>query len=214
MHLSADELVDLADGARPESSVPHLAVCVQCRAQLSELRAMVSAVSEVDVPEPSPLFWGHLSQRVHDRVAREETDARLAPARRWLSRVVDPAMRSFAPGMRFLAPASAVVAAAVVAFLVSTPRLRAPNRAAAPATMTAVVGQPAAARDLLADSPIDDDPSLSLVASLASAIDAEAPGEAGLAQVGSAEHAMAHMNDTELRELQRLLQQELSPSGD
>ena len=39
MHLEADELIDLAEGARPESSAPHLAACAQCRAQLADLRA-------------------------------------------------------------------------------------------------------------------------------------------------------------------------------
>src|SRR6266851_8000309 len=76
MHLNADELVDLAEGARPESSAPHLAACPQCRAQLDDLRAMMSAAAGVDVPEPSPLFWDHFSQRVHDAIAAEDANAR------------------------------------------------------------------------------------------------------------------------------------------
>src|SRR5258708_31627248 len=81
MHLNADELVDLAEGAQPESSARHLAACPQCRARLDDLRAMMSAVAGVDVPEPSPLFWDHFSQRVHDAVASEEGDARLKGSR-------------------------------------------------------------------------------------------------------------------------------------
>ena len=64
MHLQHDELVDLAEGTRAESSVPHLAACEACRHQLAELKAMMSAAADVAVPEPSPLFWDHFSARV------------------------------------------------------------------------------------------------------------------------------------------------------
>src|SRR6185436_8662720 len=50
-------------------------------AQLDELRAMLAAARDVDVPEPSPLFWDHLSARVSEAVAAEESDARLKPSR-------------------------------------------------------------------------------------------------------------------------------------
>src|SRR5258705_10923481 len=96
MHLNADDLVDLAEGARPESSAPHLAACPQCRAHLEELRGTMSAIADVDVPEPSPLFWDHFSQRVHDAVATEAMDARgaarLRPSRLW--RFGEPRRRS------------------------------------------------------------------------------------------------------------------------
>ena len=82
MHLTPDELVDLAEGARPESSAPHLASCATCRAQLNEMRAMMSDAAGVDVPEPSPLFWDHLSQRVREAVANEPP-----PAPGWMNRL-------------------------------------------------------------------------------------------------------------------------------
>jgi hypothetical protein len=66
------------------------------------------------------------------------------------------------------------------------------------------------ARDLLSDLP-DGDASLSLVATLAASLDADTARESGLAHVGSAEHAVTHMNDSELRELHRLLQEEMAP---
>src|SRR5215470_2449246 len=72
MHLAPEDLVDLAEGARPESTAPHLASCEACRAQLAELRAMMAAAVDADVPEPSPLFWDQLTRRVHDAV---EADA-------------------------------------------------------------------------------------------------------------------------------------------
>jgi len=72
VHLNAADLIDLAEGARDESSVPHLAECARCRQQLLELREMMDAAAgAADVPEPSPLFWDHLSRRVHLAVAEE-----------------------------------------------------------------------------------------------------------------------------------------------
>jgi hypothetical protein len=48
-----------------------------------------------------------------------------------------------------------------------------------------------------------------LVASLTSAMDLDAASDAGLAPSGAAEHAVTHMLDSELRELQRLLKEEM-----
>ena len=83
MHLQPDELVDVAEGTRPESSVPHLASCEVCRLQLADLKATISAAADVEVPEPSPLFWDHLSARVRDAVAALDGDL----ARTWGMRI-------------------------------------------------------------------------------------------------------------------------------
>src|SRR6185503_13158015 len=61
----AGQLVDIAEGAQPESSAPHLQACASCRKQLDDLRAMMAAAADVDIPETSPLFWAHFSARVH-----------------------------------------------------------------------------------------------------------------------------------------------------
>ena len=89
MHLQPDELIDLAEGTRAESSATHLAECAVCRLQLAELKAMMSAAADVDVPEPSPLFWDHFSARV-----RQAVDAEGAPRRSFWTwpRVVIPAV--------------------------------------------------------------------------------------------------------------------------
>jgi hypothetical protein len=52
-----------------------------------------------------------------------------------------------------------------------------------------------------------------VVASLTDGVDMETAREAGLAPRGSAEHAVTHMSEGELRELGRLLQEELTRSG-
>lgn len=200
MHLQAEELVDLAEGARPESASPHLHACAQCRAQLADLRAMMTAVAEVDAPEPSPLFWDHFSQRVHDAVAADR-----APARRgWRAAILDVLSNRASIGS-----AAAIAVAAIV--LIAVVRVFAPPHA--PESSSAVlptVGQPAPP-EYLNDVAVDSDPSLTLVANLTSTLDVEARAETGLSRVGSADHALTHMNGAELRELHRLLEEEMAP---
>src|SRR5438105_826932 len=79
MHLTPEELIDLAEGARAEAAVPHLQACEICRHQIVTLRATMAAAADVDVPEPSPLFWDHLSQRVREAVAAEDAPGTLFP---------------------------------------------------------------------------------------------------------------------------------------
>ena len=193
MHLRPDELVDLAEGTRTDTSVPHLAACEVCRHQLAELRAVMSAAADVEVPVPSPLFWDHFSARVREAVAAEG-----APR------------RSFWSWPRLAMPAgAAALAVAILAVALTTGPVTAPD--APPVVRTATV----AAADLLSDlqSP-GDDSALTLVAALSSDMDLDAAREAGLAGGGSAEHAVTHMDGGELRELRRLLQEELARSGD
>ena len=192
MHLQPDELVDLAEGTRPESSVPHLAACEVCRHQLAELKAMMSAAADVAVPEPSPLFWDHFSARVREAVAAEGV-----PRRSFWS------WPRLAMPMAAAAMAGVILAVAVSRGPVTTPDL--PAVALAPAV---------ASIELLSDpqSP-DDDTALTLVAELSSDMDLDGAREAGLAGGGSAEHAVTHLDGGELRELRRLLQEELARSG-
>jgi hypothetical protein len=200
MHLTPDDLVDLADGTRPESSAPHLAGCAACRAQLNEMRAMMSAVADVDVPEPSPLFWDHFSQRVHDAVAKEDPPSRLrrfgAAGYGWLG------ARAF--------QASVLVVATLILVVLLTSRTKAPETPQPPAMADA------GSRDVWTDGVAPDadaDASLTLVASLTVGMDLESASEAGLAHGDTAEHAVTHMSDGELRELRRLLKEEMARSG-
>ncbi len=204
MHLTSDQLVDLAEGTRPESSAPHLAECADCRRQVGEMRAMMSTAAGVEVPEPSPLFWNQLSARIGDRVATEGN----RPAA-WLDA---------AAWRRVLMPAWAAAVAAIIVVVALAPRLMAPDpRPAADASGSVVVAAPPASAaanastDVLGDAP-SDDASLMLVASLTSAMDLDAAADAGLAPDGSAEHALTHMPAVELRELERLLKAELAGS--
>ncbi len=192
MHLQPDELVDVAEGTRPESSVPHLASCEVCRLQLADLKATISAAADVEVPEPSPLFWDHLSARVRDAVAAEAVPR-----------------RAFWAWPRLALPLGAVAIAGIaLAIMLNTGRVTTPV-IAPPAPQVAV-----APVELLSDPQSGgDDTALTLVAQLSSDMDFDAAREAGLAARGSAEHAVTHLNGEELRELQRLLQEELARSG-
>jgi hypothetical protein len=71
-HLTPEQFIDIAEGAAPEASAPHLAACDACRRELAGLRAMMSeAAAGSDVPEPPTLFWNRLSSRVHDAAVEQ-----------------------------------------------------------------------------------------------------------------------------------------------
>jgi hypothetical protein len=198
MHLSDVELVDLADGARPESSAPHLAACEPCRRQLLDMRRMMSAAAAVDVPEPSPLFWEHFSDRVRDAVAADAHTPRA-----WWSRLL--------PAKQVLIPASAyALIALLVAGVVASRGPRMPVADAPPPFVAAIAAENGAA-DLFEDPAVEDE-SLTLMANLSAAIDVDVATDAALAPSVGADRAVTNMNDDELRELERLLH-ELGASG-
>jgi hypothetical protein len=211
-HLHSDELIDLAEGTRPESSAPHLQSCEMCRRQLAEARAMMKTVAEVKVPEPSPLFWNHFSARVHEAITAVGAPRRLGwPAVGSWSRLMWPLWP-----LRPLSPLSPLSVGACVALLVAvtllTGRLAGPPRGetAAPESASAVAetGAPA---ELVA---LPDDPSLDLVADLTEDMDWDRAREVGFApRQDAVERAVGQLSDVERRELQRLLQRELRRSN-
>ena len=202
-HLRADEFVDIAEGTRAESSSAHLASCEACRSQLADVRAAMAAAAEADVPEPSPMFWHHLSQRVREAVVNEPQQAEgwRGALRRlsWRRAVVAP--------LASLAVIALIVFAAMKA-LAPVPHDGAPSGSGASAVAAS------GASDAAADVSIDADPLLAIVASLASALDVDAG--AVLEDSATADHAVAHLTDDELREMQRMLQSALQrqQSGD
>ncbi len=69
-HLRSQEFVDALDGILEVSRLEHLDACAECRAELAGLRSVMSNVQpEGAVPEPSPLFWDHFSERVRAATA-------------------------------------------------------------------------------------------------------------------------------------------------
>jgi hypothetical protein len=192
-HLRSDELVDLAEATRAESAAPHLLACESCRRQLADMRAALAAASRVEVPEPSPLFWDHLSERVREAVAAEGV-----PRGAWWRPSAWP---------RLAMPAVAGTLAAIVVAALLTSRGLAPVSpvgAPAPASLAA-----AAAAEWA------DDPSLSLVADLAAQMDGDAAGDlAPPSHAGAADEVMGELSAGERIEMRRLLQAELARPGD
>ncbi len=205
MHLNSGELVDIAEGTRPEASAPHLAACEPCRTQLRDLRAMMSAAGGAEVPEPSPLFWDQLSSRVAAEVAADmQQPSRLGDVVATLIGVLGT--RAF--------QATAVAAAGMLVIVLmsgrTSPRTDAPSAASSAA---AAVAESGAAAEPLIDVTAAGDALLMVVASFTDGQDLETVREAGLAPRGTAEHALTHMSESELRELGRLLREELTRSG-
>jgi anti-sigma-K factor RskA len=74
-HLTAEQIVEAAEGALGRAGADHLDRCAECRQHVAALRSVIGDVEGAsDVPEPSPLFWDHLSRRV-----RETTDIEPVP---------------------------------------------------------------------------------------------------------------------------------------
>lgn len=197
-HLSPHTFVDLLDGTLAEAAVPHLASCNRCRRQLSELRVTWKAAAESEVPEPSPLFWDHLSARVHDAVADEGLSR--AP---WL-RIIDWSWTSV--GLF----GAAVATLALVAFL------QLPRSGSQATSVSVVSANAAAASAFVADAEpvaLPDDESIGLMADLASGLDWDDVAELGLTTDGLADRATSEMTADERVELQRLLHEALTPAG-
>ena len=79
-HLKDDEIAEIVDGSgrRDADRMSHVRSCVSCRDRVQELREVMLEVSELGVPEPSPLFWDHLAKRVSDAIRVDGS----APGRR------------------------------------------------------------------------------------------------------------------------------------
>ena len=197
-HLSPEELIDLAEGAQPHHA--HLDSCAACRHEVAGIRALMAAVvdvAKVDVPEPSPLFWDHLSSRVRDAVAIEAPPSRTRFDRwAWVLNVWS---------WRFAAPVAALAAATLVVMMFVSSRGPGVQQSQ-PADVASAGAAPALgdAADTVAD------PAFTFVADLTSDMDTDTALDAGLLSDGSAEHAVTHLNEGELRELARLLTEEIA----
>ena len=189
-HLSPGELVDLAEGTRDVASAPHLQGCARCQEELAHLHEMMAAAAGSDIPEPSPLFWEHLSERV-----RQATAVEPAPTR---PSVISHFWPQLAGG--------ACVAAVVLAVFTTINRDAVPAPAAIPAELPADVG--------VLGSP--DDPSLGLVADFGGTLEWDDLREqiAVSGRHGVLDAAVSELDGGERRELERLLKEELArPAG-
>jgi hypothetical protein len=211
-HLRDSEFIDFADGSLPPSRAAHLETCAACRTEAEEMAAMLRSASDVDVPEPSPLFWDHFSARVSDAVSGEAPGT----AESWSAR-----------GVRLLMP-FAVMAAVVIAIVSATllPRFgetprrdrtlassRAPDRSAPPAGAGAGVEHEAMVREPLIEA--QDAEVWAVLTAAASDMGLDEAHAAGMrAHPGAIDRAVQRLNQDELTELGRLLKSEMKRSSD
>ena len=186
-HLSEAEIVDLVEGRPGVGPARHAETCDACRARADALRAVLASARCDEVPEPSPVFWDHLSARISNAIQEEPTAARwirLAGAARW----------------RLAAAAAAVVLAAGLTWQLFSPS----DEVAAPAPEQArAQSQP----DPDVDGFVDAWEALETVAQDLDWEDAQSIGIA--ARPGSAEPLVGDLTDDERSELVRLIEEEI-----
>ncbi|MBI2834618.1 MAG: hypothetical protein HYX76_09370 [Acidobacteria bacterium] len=191
-HLTAEQFVDIVEGREiDDDGTRHLAGCAACRQEVEALRSVLLQANIVEVPEPSPLFWNHLSARV--RAAVDETP----PSRWWrwsLARVV------FAGG----------AVASLVLVLTMTMIRRPPVISEdAPIERSSASGSTVPSDQGEAVTFDEDEPDWAMVATVAESFDWD-DVEAGMpVRPGSAERAIAQLSDEERSELARLLKEAL-----
>ncbi len=67
-HLTSDQLIDAMESRLAPERQAHLAACATCQHRLTELSEVLSEARQLTVPEPSPLFWQHFSERVRGAI--------------------------------------------------------------------------------------------------------------------------------------------------
>jgi hypothetical protein len=185
-HLTDPELVDALDGQAPTNVVVHVRECGTCRDRLSDLAETLAETRLADMPEPSPLFWDHLSARIREDIARHPMPSRA----RWL------AWPMWAP----LGGLALVVVAIIAGLLREGP-------VSDPPAMTTV-------DDVRLQEDAALEAAWALTADLIGSGDAAAAIDAeGIVRPGSAELAAADLSPDEQVELLRLLRLELKVGG-
>jgi hypothetical protein len=154
---------------------------------------IIATLREIEVPEPSPLFWDHFSERVHTAVSAEPP-----PSVSWMSRIN-------------FAWAGGLVAGLAVAVAVTMSVRQRPVPVEPVAPVAAVAGEATLASNAAAS--IQDDASWAVMGELASELDFDQAGVAGLTVApGTAEDALTQLTGDEQRAVVELLQQELKHS--
>jgi hypothetical protein len=184
-HLSPSEFVDFVDRTLPVARSAHVASCAACRRQAEDVRGALRAARGSEVPEPSPLFWDHLSARIRNEIAGVRT-----PQARWWLRPVPVLSWS--------------IGALLVAVLVVR---QLPQRVQSPVSPEGSV-----AADVQSNAA--DDPAWDLLVSAADDLPLEDVHASGLGvRAATVDSAVQELSPTEREELGRLLQDELKHSG-
>jgi hypothetical protein len=197
-HLSPSEIVDFAEGTLGSARASHVDTCSACAGAADELRAALHGAlsAKDDIPEPSPLFWDHLSSRVQEGI----TSGGSSPWSWWL-----PGARTLAP----LATFALVVAVLTMTLPRGTGRPHESSKPAAPSPVTEI------------DRPLDQSldsatgEAWDVLAAAAADLEWDAAHEAGMGvHPATIDRAVQQLAPEELTELARLLQTELKRSSD
>jgi hypothetical protein len=208
-HLSDIELVDFIDEDLPPGRAAHVDRCESCRARVASLRETISRTSEVDIPEPSPLFWEHFGARVRESVNAAEIEQ---PAGRfeWLR---SPVAKWAASGA-FVAFVLMATMWPATAPTVKTPAVGPVAQLASPAAPSEPVAPDAAIDMGNAMGDPDRDAAWALVRTVADDASWDDVVGAGLAAAPeSTDLAARTLSAPERAELVRLLQAEIKQPG-
>jgi hypothetical protein len=195
--LSRDRLLEAVEAPFSPDTARHLASCPRCRDEVEALRRTYEAVRAVEVPEPSPLFWDHLTARVREAIAAEPLpgDARRASmwslgARRWWR------------------PACAATLILIVGFAIDRGMRRAPGPVRVESDSTPAKYEASTEFDLAggADWQFIVDVAAGAADDVGGAPTADAALDAG---PGAAELAVSELSPDERRELVKLLNEAL-----
>lgn len=185
-HLDELALVDVIEGRADVASMAHLSVCADCREQVDTLGGVLRSVTGGEVPEPSPLFWGHLQARVAAAIDAPETPGRwrTGGAFGWLT--------------------AGSLAATLTLLLLTSPAVRSRIDGAA------VTTPPVALADVAEVDDLDADEAWALVRDIADELDYETAREIGVAPApGSLERAAAELSPAERTALIQLIEEEM-----
>jgi hypothetical protein len=188
-HLSPDEFVDALDGFLDSGRAGHVERCSSCRTEVERLQALLQESSQVEVPEPSPLFWTHFSRRVHEGIAAENVPGG-GLRRVWLRWAV-------------LAPAAALLLM-MIAWMSALPG----DSLEQPPT---VVANPAP--DAADDLARLGEREWAVLSEIVGPVDLDVAHEAGFVSLGDADRALQQLDAAEQRELLRLIEEEIGKAG-
>jgi anti-sigma-K factor RskA len=180
-HLRQEEFIDAIEHTLNASRQAHLDGCGECRATVAELGGILKDAGSANMPEPSPLFWDHFSNRVREATALETMSVEQPwwHPRQWWRPVA------------IVASAAAAAALVIVLRPASTP---APTPA--PNEIAALVTPP-------------DDGSWGLVIGLASDLDAKDVREVAKPREGTADAMIAELTPAQRRALAQLIKDEI-----
>lgn len=182
-HLTPAEIVDAAEGHPGPDEREHLRACARCAQQVRDAAGLLGEVKAIAVPEPSPLFWDHLSANIRQRIEAAPTPRH---SRTWI-----------------WAPATALAGVVALVIGVSNTHVTKPTPAG-----TVPVNRPA--ERLMVESSASD-AGWSLVSDASEDLGWDEAQVAGFAvRPGAAERAAEELPDDQREELGRLLQEEVA----